>query len=119
MEKIGIIDECVHTQQQEVRLLQHIGGGRYGSVTGGFQCVNFRKFYVLPGFGARLTKTGIALRLHEWSRLKDAVGNIKQNYPNVAAAELRWTRAHHFKQEGPLARGNVTHSVTECLYKVK
>lgn len=84
LKKISVIDECMleMAQQQEVKLQQHIGVGWYVSVTSGFQCVNFRNFCALPGIGARFTKTGIALRLHELSRLKDAVGVIKQNFLN-------------------------------------
>jgi hypothetical protein len=33
------------------------------------------------------TKTGIALRLYEWSRLLEVVKDIKEKYPKVAQAQ--------------------------------
>jgi hypothetical protein len=53
--------------QQEVKLQLHVGAGWYVSVTTGYRCVDIQKFYSLTGVGIRPTKSGIALRLSEWS----------------------------------------------------
>jgi hypothetical protein len=105
VDHISIIDENLTQmmQQQDVKLQQHLGGGWYVSVTSGYRCVDFRRFYLLPGVGVRPTKTGIALRLYEWSRLKEVVDEIKKNHPNVTTAEFCWMQPDHYNQEGAMA----------------
>jgi len=34
---------------QDVKYLEHIGGGHYISVTTGFRCVDFRRWFLPPG----------------------------------------------------------------------
>jgi hypothetical protein len=46
------------------------------------------------------TKTGITLRLYEWSRLLEVVKDIKEKHPKVAQAQPCWTK--HFHQEGAM-----------------
>lgn len=89
--------------QQDVRLQLHVGGGWYVSVTSGYPCVDVRKFYLKPGVGVKPTKMGIALRLPEWSRLKEAACKIKEKNQMVADAQPCWTGADHFNQEGAIA----------------
>lgn len=63
----------------EFRYQQRIGGGWKVSVTSGFRCVDFRRFYLNQTGEAKPTKHGIALRLHEWETLKDI---ISKRLPN-------------------------------------
>jgi hypothetical protein len=100
VEQLAEIDECVAkltAGQQDVKLQLHVGGGWYVSVTSGFYCVDPRKFYHLPGVGVRPTKTGIALHLYEWARLKAVAEEIRQRHPKVAQAQPCWTQATHFE----------------------
>lgn len=103
-EQFTEIDESVIklVAKQDVRLQLHIGGGWYVSVTSGYWCVDIRKFYYLPDVGAKATKTGIALRLYEWARLKEIVGEINK-IQKIAEAQPCWTDPSHFTSEGAAA----------------
>jgi hypothetical protein len=106
VEQFVEIDESVTkltAGQQDVKLQLHVGGGWYVSVTSGFYCVDVRKFYYLPGVGVRPTKTGIALRLYEWARLKAAAEEIRQRHPKLAQAQPCWTQATHFEEGGAMS----------------
>jgi len=89
-------------KQEDVRMQLHVGGGWYVSVTSGYWCVDIRRFYDLPGVGARPTRSGIALRLHEWTRLQEAAGELKKKNPKIAEAQPCWTGSDHFNQEGAM-----------------
>jgi hypothetical protein len=105
VEQFVEIDESVAkltAGQQDVKLQLHIGGGWYVSVTSGFYCVDVRKFYYLPGVGVRPTKTGIALRLYEWVRLKVVAEEIRQRHPKVAEAQPCFFESTHFNQLGAM-----------------
>jgi len=59
---------CKLTQGEDLAYQNHYGGGWYVSLTKGFQCIDLRKLYV--SFGettCKPTRTGIALRLGEWT----------------------------------------------------
>jgi hypothetical protein len=102
----GEIDDCVAkvvAKEAGVKLQLHIGGGWYVSVSSDYYCVDIRKFYRLPGVGVKPTKTGIALRLHEWTRLKAVVVEIRHRHPKIAEAQPCWTQEDHFNQEGAMA----------------
>ena len=61
--------------------------GHYISVTSGYKCVDFRKFYVPYGqAGVKPTKKGIALRLREWDEMKRVVDAINDAFPALATA---------------------------------
>jgi hypothetical protein len=99
------INECVTKLvggQQDVRLQLHVGGGWFVSVTSGFLCVDIRKFYVKPGVGVKPSKTGIALRLPEWTRLKEIANKIKEKNQKIADAQPCWTQSDHFNQQGAM-----------------
>jgi hypothetical protein len=81
--------------QQDVKSQLHVGGGWYVSVTSGFSCVDIWKFQLKPGVGVKCTKADIALRLHEWSRLKKATRKIEKNQ-KVADAQPSLTSVDHF-----------------------
>jgi hypothetical protein len=89
-------------KDEEVKLRLHVGAARYVSVTSGYRCVDIRKYYLARDGAIKPTKTGIALRLFEWSRLKETVKEIKEKHPKVARAQPYWTRADHFNQEGAM-----------------
>ena len=94
------IDQSIAENDGDVKLQLHIGGGWFVSVT---SYVDIRKFCRPPDAGARPTRTGIALRLREWSRLKAAANKIRRRYPKVARAQpCRW-EATHYNQEGAMA----------------
>jgi hypothetical protein len=100
-----IADNVAKLEQgrQDVKLKLHIGAGWYVSVTSGFLCVDVRKFYLQPGVGERPTRSGIALRLPEWRRLQQIIGDIKVKSPKLAEAQPCWTGEDHFNQEGAMA----------------
>jgi hypothetical protein len=73
--------------REEVKLRLHIGASWYVSVTTGYRCVDIRKYYMAQDGAVKPTKTGIALRLYEWSRLLEVVKDIKEKHPKVAQAQ--------------------------------
>jgi hypothetical protein len=84
---IDDVDENVKClrERKTVDYSNHIGGGWHVSVTTGIWCVDIRKFYEQPGqLQPKPTRTGLALRLHEWATLKDAVKNLHSIYPDLA-----------------------------------
>jgi hypothetical protein len=94
------VDKLV--KDEEVKLHLHVGAAWYVSVTSGYRCVDIRKFYLARDGAIKPTKTGIALRLFEWSRLKETVKEIKEKHAKVAEAQPCWTQADHFNQEGAM-----------------
>jgi len=80
------VDEQLNmmSQEQDVAYRYHYGGGWHVSMTTGFWCVDLRKWYVRFGeTGVKPTKTGIALRLPEWLKLKQIIEYLHRDYPNV------------------------------------
>jgi hypothetical protein len=83
------IDENVTgiREKKNIAYFNHIGGGWHVSITSGIWCVDLRKFYEdLGSCQIKPSKTGIALRLHEWATLKDAVANLHTLFPDLASA---------------------------------
>ena len=75
---------CKLTQGEDVAYRIHYGGGWHASLTKGFRCIDLRKFYVPFGETTiKPTKTGIALRLDEWPRFKQAIANLHRDNPVV------------------------------------
>ena len=72
---------------QDVKYHEHIGlgGGHYVSVTTGFRCVDFRRWF-LPHdeHDPKPTKKGVALRLDEWAKMRNIVETIDDNHPSLA-----------------------------------
>jgi hypothetical protein len=94
------IDNAVNKLIREVKLRLHIGASWYVSVATGYRCVDIRKYCMAQDGAVKPTKTGIALRLYEWSRLLEVVKDIKEKNPKVAQAQPCWTQ--HFNQEGAM-----------------
>lgn len=86
--------------EEEVKLQLHVGGGWYVSVTTGYRCVDIRKFFRTRDGTNKASRTGIALRLDEWERLKQTAGEIKQHHPKIEEAQPCWTQTDHYNQEG-------------------
>lgn len=86
----------------EVKLRIHIGGGWHVSVTSGYHCVDLRKFFLAQDGATKPTRTGIALRLSEWDRLKQIAREMKEQHPKIADAQPCWSQSDHFNQEGAL-----------------
>ena len=62
----------------------HLGDGWYVSVTGGYNCVDFRRFYVPYGRShehVRPTRDGISLHLDEWAELMVLIPTIQERHP--------------------------------------
>jgi hypothetical protein len=91
--------------QQEVKLQLHVGAGRCVIVTSGYCCVDIRKFCSVTCVGIRPTESGIALRLSEWSRVKEVAKLLNEKIPAVAEAQPCWTGSDHYNQEGAIVCG--------------
>lgn len=89
--------------ETDVKLQLHIGGAWFVSVTSGFRCIDVRKFYVAPGGETKATRTGIAIRLSEWDRVKDIASELKEKNKKIADAQPCWTNADHYNQDGAIA----------------
>ena len=105
VENFAEIDSAVTTLMKgetDVKLQLHIGGAWFVSVTSGFRCIDVRKFYVTPSGETKATRTGIAIRLSEWDRVKDIAGEMKEKNKKIADAQPCWTNADHYNQDGEI-----------------
>lgn len=91
------------TQGQSIKYQCHIGGGYYVSVTTGFLCVDFRKFFK-PYNSAEVkpTRKGVALRLNEWIELRHLIDTIHATYPTLGTAVPCYLNDDHQNQLGAL-----------------
>ena len=104
VENFDDVDNAVSklVKGEEVSVRLHIGGAWHVSVTTGYRCVDIRQFYLAKDGSTKATRTGIALRLPEWDRMKQVVDEMKANHPKVANAVPCWTQTDHFNQEAAL-----------------
>lgn len=74
----------------------HIGGGYYVSVTSGYKCVDFRKFY-MPYDQSEMkpTNKGIALHIDEWIDIKPIIESISRWSPSLTDAVPCYMRENH------------------------
>ena len=88
---------------QDVKYHEHIAGGHYVSVTTGFRCVDFRRWF-LPHDeqDPKPTKKGVALRLDEWVKMRNIVETIDDNHPSLASAIPCYLQEDHQNQMGAL-----------------
>ena len=71
-------------QDKDVSYCAHYGGGWHVSMTKGFRYVDLRKFYMPKGeIIWKPTSTGIALRLAEWSTLKEFINSLHRDNPDI------------------------------------
>ena len=98
------------TGDEGIKLWQHIGGTHYVSVTSGYQCVDFRKWFQPYGSKdgeIKPTKKGMALRFDEWADLCTLVTTINAKYPSLDSALPCYYDDDHMNQVGWL-------NCTEC-----
>ncbi len=88
--------------EEDVKLFVHLGGAWHVSVTSGVRCVDVRRFYMTRDGSTKPTRTGFAIRLREWDRMKQIAGEMKTHHPKIAEAQPCWTQSDHFNQEGAL-----------------
>ena len=76
--------------KETVKYRRHIGAGHYVSVTTGFNCVDFRRFYIpYRQSEAKPMRTGIALHLREWSEMRKLIDTVNNDFPALATG-LDW-----------------------------
>jgi len=85
--------------QEDVKYRHHLGGAVYVSVTTGYRCVDFRKFFVPDGeTEPKPTRTGIALRLREWEQMPQLIQKINDKNPDLATAFQCYVHDNHLSQ---------------------
>jgi hypothetical protein len=86
---IDEIDQKVDLMMANQYILfnEHIGGKWYASVTTGFNCIDLRQFYFHPIGCTKPTKTGIALRLTEWGKLKAVIPDLMEKNSTLLAIQ--------------------------------
>jgi hypothetical protein len=89
LQLVNQIDQQIALMQanQHVSYSTHIGGKLYVSITSGFPCVDIRHYFYLKGYGPKPTRTGIAIRLHEWENLKMIMPEMYKKYPSLLTAQ--------------------------------
>lgn len=93
----------LNRKSRPVTFRKHLGDGYYVSVTTGWMCVDFRKYYVpygLPSDQVRPTKAGISLRLDEWADLMKTIPSIHRDFPELASAKRCTDEDSHLCQRG-------------------
>jgi len=87
-----------------VKIQHHIGGANYISVTSGYRCVDFRKFYrpydAKDDGEIKPTRKGVALRFEEWTDLCSLVNTIMTTYPSLKDAQPCYYGDDHMNQIG-------------------
>lgn len=103
------IDEVNETVEQmaqgqaNIELKKHIGGGVYLTVTGGYPCINIRKYFVPEGRQEEIpTRMGIALRMSEWRAFVGFVEEIKNLSTELKDAEPCYLSLDHANLMGYL-----------------
>jgi len=85
--QINIAVQQLDEVGREVKLWSHIGGGHYVSVTSGFPCLDFRKwFQPRDQKDPKPTRKGIVLNLDQWVRMRKIVEAINNDHPVLAEA---------------------------------
>ena len=98
-EEIDVNVKAMCINNEIVKYQCHIGGGRYVSVTTGFPCVDFRKFFVLYGQQEiKPTRQGIALRLNEWMEMRKTIETINDAHPTLGTALPCYMQDDHNNQ---------------------
>ena len=105
MEVLPQVEEAVNQLQakQFVQLSLHLGGSYYLSITTGFQCVDIREYYFNRTMKeVKPCKKGIALRLPEWTTLKNVIQQINKKHAVLANAQSCAYQLDHQNLEGAL-----------------
>lgn len=73
---------------ETANLQWHIGNGIHVCVSAGIKCVDIRRFYWNKTMGqVKPTREGLALRLPEYEKLKEAMVKLHDKHPEVASAQ--------------------------------
>ena len=96
--QIGEIDKAVDeaTAQKDVDFKIHIGGNMLVCVTTGIRCIDMRQWFVSKQAVLRPGRTGIALKIPEWVKLRELI-------PEMLARSYKLRTAYicgHDNQEG-------------------
>ena len=85
---------------QNVKFLHHVGGTYYVSVNSGYRCVDLRKwFQPFDTVGdIKPTKSGVSLRLNEWSDICSLVDVINKTYPSLSSTQPCYYDDDHMNQ---------------------
>ena len=80
---------------------RHIGDGFFASVNSGWDCVDFRKWYLpygtVPG-DEKPTKSGLALNLEEWRDFLSVISVVEMKYTKLATTIPCDAQADHMSQ---------------------
>jgi len=93
------IEEAVKQlrEQQYVKYFHHIGDNWYVSVTTGFYCVDFRRFYESKEGEIKPTRDGIALKLQEWESMRVNVSQLEMDMAILDAVYYAGDPHHDYK----------------------
>ena len=111
--QLGLFDDINEKLKQlpddkPVQFSAHVGGGYFVSVTKGYKCVDFRKFYMPEGQSEeRPTRERITMRLREWDAMRVIVQSINQSYQSLGNAVSCYEGNDHCNQLSAL-------QCTEC-----
>ena len=85
---------------QHVDYHQHVGGRYYVSINNRFRCVNIRRYFLPPNCVKEMpTRSGIALRLDEWSRLLQKIPSLNARLPELKGATSCSGSLDHFNHQ--------------------
>ena len=75
---IGSIDKAVNeaTSQKDIDFKLHIGGNMFTCVTTGILCIDMRQWYMKKQAVLRPGRTGIALKIPEWAKLRELIPGV-------------------------------------------
>ena len=99
------IEERVKQQREGAVVVDdlklHIGGPLYATVSQGYACVNFRKFFFPTGeTEPKPSKHGIALRFGEFEQLLARIEELVAMKPELGLVEMCSCGTDHLNQEG-------------------
>jgi len=102
-----IIDEIEMTLQKvlagqkDIRYRYHLGAAWHVSVTSGFKCIDFRRFFLpLEQTDIKPTRTGLALRISEWQTLRSVITKLHVDQSEIANCVPCFLSADHTTAEG-------------------
>jgi hypothetical protein len=102
----ALIDQSVNRLlvKQNVDFQTNLGGGFFASVQTGYNLVHIRSYYFCKFRGIpRPSKVGVALKLDEWSKLKEIFKEIMIKFPGLKRIVPCSAQPDHFTLEGFLS----------------
>jgi hypothetical protein len=98
-EEVNEAVKSLMKNQLTTALQIHLGGKWHVSVTPGYRCVDIRHFYWNRRERKQApTRTGIALRLPEWTSFLEMMSHIHLQHPELSSAQPCWARLDHSEQ---------------------